>query len=659
MSRTRTAIPLYLTFLVPILLTVLITSTTVMTILIRREEARLQMGLRDKGETLARHLAASAEFGVRVHDRESLQDLTEMLLTVREITLAEVRNKEGAILARSVKEGVAGADSPMVVSAPVTTRRVERRKEEIGIGGEEATARPPGRGPGEESFLDVEAAADTTSAEEIGAVVLSLATVEVEAAVARARATVVGMTAVSVLILSGVLAVLVRFITSPVKRLVAATNHIAAGDLTRTVEPPRGDELGELAASFNQMVAALRRSMDELHRTSEFSQAMIPPAGPDELLAVILDRFRAFPGLHRVGIFLTAPGGDALDFAAGDEVFRGLSIPAGEARSGSLPEGESILLLDPGEDWRGSLAARGGEVAVPLRSKETLVGMVAAGPRGGLDAGEGELFRTLAAIAGMAIENMRLDAVRTENEILRRELAFAHEIQMRLLPGGVPELSGLSIHPFCLPARELGGDFYDFLPLDGGRRLGVTVADVAGKGVPAALFMASSRSYLRAEAVKHPTPGQVLTNINRLLHDDMKNKSFVSMFYGVYDPGQRVLEYANAGHLFPLLVRHGTGGSCYLKAPGLPLGISAQVAYGTETVRLEPGDLIVYYTDGLVEAMNPERELFGFERLEQVTGTLGDREPREVVDTLLDEVTSFTRGVPFRDDLTLIAVRIA
>ncbi len=665
MNSRRARVPLYVKFLVPILLTVLVSSLTVMTVLIRREGARLRTALRDKGETLARYLSYNAEFGVLAQDRETLQSLAEMALKVKEITRAEIRGRDQTLLATAVKEGVVPDVAEISIAVPVVTQRVARRKEEIGLSGDEAGPAKAGggggSGGGEEFFLDEgegAAPAETPASEEIGLVAVRLSTREVDAAVIRARNMVIGMTAVSVVILSGVLVILVRFITNPVKRLVQATNRIAGGDLTETVETGQGDELGVLAASFNVMVGNLKRSMESLHRTSDFSQAMVPPRDMDTLLRVITDRFERAGAPGGVGIFLAA-GEEGMRFASGSEHFSGLEISRDAALPARVREGEEILVVNRSEAWTTALADRGIGFLVPLRSSESLVGLVAVGGTTPPEENLVELLLTFASIGAMAIESMRLSTMRTENEILRRELAFAHEIQMRLLPSGVPDMEGFEIHPLCMPARELGGDYYDFIPLDGGKRLGVTVADVAGKGVPAALFMASSRSFLRAEAEKHPSPGLVLTSINRLLHADMKDRTFVSMFYGVFDLAEMKLEYANAGHLFPFLVRRGEGQGAYLKTSGLPLGITGSVAYATETIDLRQGDLIVCYTDGLIEAMNASRELFGFERFEQAMGGMGESGPQAVVNNLMGEVRTFTDGVSLADDLTIIALRVS
>jgi serine phosphatase RsbU (regulator of sigma subunit) len=217
----------------------------------------------------------------------------------------------------------------------------------------------------------------------------------------------------------------------------------------------------------------------------------------------------------------------------------------------------------------------------------------------------------------------------------------------------VPTLEGWQISPYYRPAREVGGDFYDFHLLSEGK-LGVVVGDATGKGVPAALVMSSTRSMLRAVArASKYSPGEVLEQVNDLLVTDIPPNMFVTCFYGVLDPLSGSFTYANAGHDLPYL-RHG-GDAEELRARGMPLGLMPGMSYEEQEIVLEPRDSALFYSDGLVEAHDPKGEMFGFPRLRGLVAEHGDK--RSLEDLLLEELYSFTgEGWEQEDDITLLTL---
>ncbi len=232
-------------------------------------------------------------------------------------------------------------------------------------------------------------------------------------------------------------------------------------------------------------------------------------------------------------------------------------------------------------------------------------------------------------------------------------LQVARRIQQALLPKEVPEPEGWEISPYYRPAREVGGDFYDFFELEEGR-LGLVVGDATSKGVPAALVMATARSMLRAVAQASESPGEALRKANDPLVTDIPPNMFVTCFYAILDPKSGRFLYANAGHDLPYLCREG---SAYeLRATGMPLGLMPGMRYEEKEIVLQAGDTALLYSDGLVEAHDPEGEMFGFPRLRALIAEHG--EEGSLGDFLLEEFYSFTEGEREQeDDITLLTLR--
>jgi serine phosphatase RsbU (regulator of sigma subunit)/predicted ester cyclase len=252
------------------------------------------------------------------------------------------------------------------------------------------------------------------------------------------------------------------------------------------------------------------------------------------------------------------------------------------------------------------------------------------------------------------LRGLRLEQEIRERERIEQELRVARSIQQASLPKEVPEPEGWQISPFYRPAREVGGDFYDFLELKDGR-LGLVVGDATGKGVPAALVMASARSMLRAVAqASDYSPGDVLSRVNDSLVIDIPPNMFVTCFYAILEPKSGHLVYANAGHDLPYLWHSGYAEE--LRARGMPLGLMPGMGYEEGEVSLREGNCVLFYSDGLVEAHDPKGEMFGFPRLRAHVAERG--EERSLGDFLLEELYSFVgEGWEQEDDITLLTLR--
>lgn len=299
-------------------------------------------------------------------------------------------------------------------------------------------------------------------------------------------------------------------------------------------------------------------------------------------------------------------------------------------------------------------------IAEPLRNFVQVASQIALGnfavrvsPRGG--------GREIADLAGAFNEmagrlETYLEDVR-KKEQMEQELKIAHHIQAGLLPKKLPEVEGIRFDARAIPAREVGGDYYDFIA-NGEGSLGLIIGDVTGRGVPAALLMTMIRSILRSE-VRDGAPDEVFRNINNLIHEDVKeSRHSVAMFYGVLDPAEKTFRFANAGLVFPLWYRRRQNLWQYLELSGIPLGIRRDVVYRTEEIHLEAGDRLVFYTDGVVESLDRSSEVFGFKRLEEILHESRDLSPAETIEHVLAQLRSYVGQDAPEDDVTLAVLDI-
>ncbi|RZU30797.1 ATP-binding SpoIIE family protein phosphatase [Blastococcus saxobsidens] len=306
-----------------------------------------------------------------------------------------------------------------------------------------------------------------------------------------------------------------------------------------------------------------------------------------------------------------------------------------------------------------ALKAAGMALLVPLVTSGELVGLLALGPRRSereYSTNDRRLLQDLATHAAPAVRVAQL-VREQEAEVLSRqrieqELHVARLIQQQFLPKSLPEMPGWHVAAHYQPAREVGGDFYDFLQLPGGQ-VGIVIGDVTDKGVPAALVMATTHSILRAEAARLLAPGEVLRRANALLVEEMPANMFVTCLYAVLDPASGRLRYANAGHDLPYLRR--AEGVVELRATGMPLGLLPDMDYEEKEVRLEPGQGVLFHSDGVVEAHDPERTMFGFPRLKELVA--GATSETDLIDRVLTHLAAFT-GPDWEqeDDITLVTL---
>ncbi len=308
------------------------------------------------------------------------------------------------------------------------------------------------------------------------------------------------------------------------------------------------------------------------------------------------------------------------------------------------------------------LRAAGVKLAVPLVSQGELIGVLYLGPRRSEQEYSSDDRRLLDNLAAQAAPALRVGqlvrqqkAEAATRERFEAELEVARLIQQNFLPKKLPELTGWEVAAHYRPAREVGGDFYDVIPLPDDQ-VGFVIGDVTDKGVPAALVMAATRSVLRASAQRLVEPSEVLERVNEHLCPDMPAKMFVTCLYGVLEPASGRFRFANAGHDLPYVKT--AGGSVELRARGMPLGLMVGMAYEQKETVLEPGDSLLLHSDGIVEAHDPQGRMYGFPRLKEVVGT----QPGggELIDFVLRDLAEHIGpGVEQEDDITMVTVQRA
>jgi sigma-B regulation protein RsbU (phosphoserine phosphatase) len=294
---------------------------------------------------------------------------------------------------------------------------------------------------------------------------------------------------------------------------------------------------------------------------------------------------------------------------------------------------------------------------VPLVTPGGLEGLIAVGARpGGRPPEQGDLdfAAALARQAQAALEGSRLHQLRLEKERQDRDLQIARQIQLGLLPKAAPRLAGFEIAGESRSCLMVGGDYFDYVPLAGGR-LGFVIADVSGKGTPASLMMASVHAWLRALAGSEPAP-RVLERLNRFVYASTETSRYVTLFYGELDPATRRLVYVNAGHVPPFVVRS-KGDEERLRSGGPVLGLLDEVALEPGELVLEPGDVLVAVTDGVTEAVDPGGREFGDERVRQALASRAGAGALETLAGLVSAVDAWTGPAGCSDDLTALILR--
>jgi phosphoserine phosphatase RsbU/P len=328
-------------------------------------------------------------------------------------------------------------------------------------------------------------------------------------------------------------------------------------------------------------------------------------------------------------------------------------------------EGQAILTSDAQSDTRFNmrdsvlLLGLRSILCVPLKMKEEVKGVVYLDNRftaGIFTRADLELLSAIASIGAIAIENARLYLMAIEKGRMQRELQLAREMQQGFLPKEIPQIPGWEFAARWQPAREVAGDYFDFIPLDN-NQLGLVIADVTDKGAPAALFMIFSNSIVRASLHIDLSPQQSIQNANRLITEKSPNAMFVTLVYVMLDPDSGSATYVNAGHNPPLFYHARTRSLEKLSRTGMVLGIDAETPFTQRTLTLQRGDLLLLYTDGLVDAIDGHNRPFGMDSLEQLLLESSQLSASKILDRVEEKLFEHSGGTTPVDDVTLLLVK--
>jgi phosphoserine phosphatase RsbU/P len=305
---------------------------------------------------------------------------------------------------------------------------------------------------------------------------------------------------------------------------------------------------------------------------------------------------------------------------------------------------------------------------VQIKQKQELIGILSFGPRRGgrfqYSSSDRELLMSIAAQLALVIDNARLTERMVAQERMRRELALAAEVQQRLLPSCAPEGVAMEVAGFCEPARGVGGDYYDFINFDNSQ-LGLAIADVAGKGMPAALLMSTVQATLRSLTARNGSTApsyelsSIVSKLNRLLFNTTHGEHYVTFFYAMFDHATQRLTYVNAGHNPPLYLDANAGSEFrQLTSGGLIAGAFEHAAYEQETVQMKTNDLLFLYTDGLTEALNVDGEEFGDRRIMEILKSIATLSVDQIRDEVVRRVKDWCAGMSLYDDLTFVIMKV-
>lgn len=423
-----------------------------------------------------------------------------------------------------------------------------------------------------------------------------------------------------------------------------------------------------------------REAYDSEQVLKELSEEVRRFTESEPLLRTVSRRVSDTLHVNQIGIFLRGGAGFTLDRAIGvsSRSTAALTLATNSSTIRNLTNTNSpaqfyreepdAWYLMASQSERRTLDELGAELFLPLSGRNRLMGVMALGPKqseAAYSKSDLHLLQTLANQTGMALELSELAHSLAAEAALReranREMEIAREVQERLFPQEMPQLDGISIAGACRPALGVGGDYYDVFKLEDGR-IGLAIGDVSGKGISAALLMASLRASLRGVTIDNPREfARLMDKINRLVYEASASNRYATFFFAAFDPATRVLECVNAGHNAPLVLRENSDGSfetLRLEADGPVVGLLPFAAYTEQSLRLEPGDLLVSYTDGISEAMTHEEEEWGEERMMAAALAVKACGANEILQTIFAEADTFTAGAPQHDDMTLLILKL-
>lgn len=486
---------------------------------------------------------------------------------------------------------------------------------------------------------------------------------------ALARATI---SVVRVAVIAGLTILLVEFVRTPKLTPFIAIGILVLAALLLLL---RSRVMRNFSANLDRRF--FREAYNAEQLLSELSERVRKYSQTGPLIDMVSKTISQTLHIEKIGVLLRGGNSFVLQQAVGLPINGTIQLPAHSSTVRNLarintpvtlyrenPDGW-LLLASASE--RSLLDDMSTELLLPLPGREQLMGMMTLGPKRSEEPyspTDLRLLQTVATQTGLAIEisnlAQSLASEASHRERIQREIEIAREVQERLFPQELPELDGVSLAGACRPAQGVGGDYYDLFALEDGR-LGIAVGDVSGKGISAALLMASLRASLRGMMLDGPRDlAAMMQKVNRLVYEASATNRYATFFFAAYNPVTRELSYVNAGHNAPFLLRRNGNGieSQRLEAGGPVVGLLPLAPYDEQTLVLEPGDLLLSYTDGISEAMTEADEEWGEERMAAAAQSLPDGTAQQVLEHLFAEADRFTGKAPQYDDMTLLVLKL-
>ncbi|RMF57935.1 MAG: HAMP domain-containing protein, partial [Calditrichaeota bacterium] len=455
-------------------------------------------------------------------------------------------------------------------------------------------------------------------------------------------------------------------LTRPLEKLNKAMAAVNEGDLTQKVVPETHDEIAQLTESFNDMMEGLHERQviehlgNELGSTFQF----------DRLVMLIRNQLSKAIGASDARLYLRERASEVEKFDFADVAEKERYPPivlSGSAREFLLRNRDGFMIQSAPEDVLRTLNHTPGDeegLVMPMFVKDELFGLLffALPPEDRQLTGKQQHFASiLANQAALALENVLLYEDLRDQERLKRELEIAREVQKKLLPSRMPHVRGFNFDGYCQPAQEVGGDYFDFFHLDD-NHLGMVIADVSGKGTSASFYMAEIKGMMLQLTERFRSPSALLSELNRKLWGNIDRSLFVTMIYGVLEISTRQFTFARAGH--NSLLKIGNNGHHQFLTPrgigiGLDNGNLFEKCLEEVTITLAPEESLVFYTDGLTEAMNGSHHEFGEVRLVESIVKIPNRaHARHIRNAVLQNVSRFMENIPPHDDITLMVLNV-
>jgi sigma-B regulation protein RsbU (phosphoserine phosphatase) len=458
--------------------------------------------------------------------------------------------------------------------------------------------------------------------------------------------------------------------------LIAKNKVIGVLDVEAAKPNAFNEEHKRLLTLFASRIAAgienarlytrVSRQAKQLTLLTEISRELTSILQLDQLLKRVADLLTRIIDYEMFSILLLDPTGQLLQHRFSlrfkESVHLKYEIPIGQGLVGyAAQSGQAVLVPDVSKDPRYIMAnpETRSELCVPLIYKEKVIGVldIEHTRRGYFNDDHVRIMTTMAAQVAIAIENATLyERIARQEKRLEQDLALARELQFRLLPQKRPALKNAEVAARFLPARQIGGDLYDFLKYSGHGVIGIAVGDVSGKGAPAAIYAGLVSGTTSSHAIDEPSAAQMLEAVNLSLSERPIEAQYVSMIYAVWHDNERSLQVANSGLPSPLRISDGRAEE--IPVAGIPLGLFATAEYDERNLRAKPGDVFLFFTDGITDATSSRGTMFGRGRLEKVAIKHAHRSADEIAEAIFRAVSDHAKGMDAFDDLTIVVLKV-